>query len=64
MDDIDHELISLLSTKIGMPMEDHSTLALTVGSRSDGEQIAAVDELAIVSTKIEKLAAAVQSIAE
>lgn len=64
MDDIDHKLISLLCTKIGMLMEDHSTLALTVGSKSEGGQKAAVDELAVASSKIARLAAAAQSIAE
>ncbi|MEM7701745.1 MAG: hypothetical protein AAF251_07385 [Pseudomonadota bacterium] len=64
MDDINRELINLLCTKIGMLMEDHSTPALTVGSQREGEQKAAVDELAGASTKIMKLAAAAQSIAE
>ena len=64
MDDIDQELISLLCTKIGMLMEDHSTLALTVGGQVDGEQNAAIDELSAASTKIAALAAAAQSIAE
>jgi hypothetical protein len=64
MDDIDRELINLLCTKIGMLMEDHSSLALTVGSQSEGEQNAAVDELTEASAKISKLTAAAQSIAE
>lgn len=64
MDDIDRELISLLCTKIGMLMEDHSILALTVGCQSKGKQRSEIDELAIASTKIAKLAAAAQSIAE
>ena len=64
MDDIDRELISLLCTKIGMLMEDHSSVALMVGSQSDGEQKAAIDELAVASSKIAKLAVAAQSIAE
>jgi hypothetical protein len=64
MDDIDQELINLLCTKIGMLMEDNSTLALTVGSQIDGEQKASIDELAVASYKIERLAAAAQSIAE
>jgi hypothetical protein len=64
MDDIDHELISLLCTKIGMLMEDHSALALTLGAQSQGEQNTAIDELAHASTKIAKLVAATQSIAE
>ena len=38
MDNIDQELISLICTKIGMLMEDHSAQALMVGSRSDDEQ--------------------------
>lgn len=64
MDDIDRELISLLFTKIGMLMEDHSILALTAGSQSDGEQKATLNGLTRASTKIEKLTAAAQSIAE
>lgn len=64
MDDIDQELISLLCTKIGMLMEDHSILALTVGSQIDGNQNVVIDELSAASTKIAKLAAAAQSIAE
>ncbi|WP_379552471.1 hypothetical protein [Qipengyuania sp. DGS5-3] len=64
MDNIDQELISLLCAKIGMLMEDHSTLALTACSQSDGEQRAAIDELAVASYKIARLAAAAQSIAE
>ncbi len=61
---MDRELTSLLCTKIDMLMEDHSAFALTVGSQSDGEQKAAADELAEASTKISKLVAAAQSIAE
>ena len=38
MDNIDQKLISLICTKIGMLMEDHSAQALMVGSRSDDEQ--------------------------
>jgi hypothetical protein len=64
MDDIDRELISLLCTKIGMLMEDYSSLALTVGSKSEGGQKTAVDELTHATTKIARLTAAAQSIAE
>ena len=64
MDDIDRELVSLLCTKIGMLMEDHSARALTVSNLSDDELRFEIDELAIASTKIAKLAAAAQSIAE
>ena len=64
MDDIDRDLINLLCTKIGMLMEDHSSLALTVGGQSDGEQKADIDELTEASKKIAKLAAAAQSVAE
>ena len=64
MHDIDQELISLLSTKVGMLMEDHTTSALTVGSQSHDQQKAVIDELVDASTKIAKLAAAAQSIVE
>ena len=64
MEDIDRELISLLCTKIGMLMEDHSTLALTVCSQPDDEQKVAIDQLTAASTKIVKLTAAAQSVAE
>ncbi len=64
MDDIDRELISLLCTKVGMLMEDHSALALTIGGSLGDERKAAINELANVSTKIATLAAAAQSIAQ
>ncbi|KWV91754.1 hypothetical protein [Erythrobacter sp. YT30] len=64
MDDIDRELLDLLCTKIGMLMEDHSAGALTVGAQSEGGQKAATDELVHAVNRIEKLAAAAQSIAE
>jgi len=64
MDEIDRELINLLCTKIGMLMEDHATSALTVASLPTGQQKAAIDALAVASTTITNLAAAVQSIAE
>lgn len=64
MDDNKRELMSLLCTKIGMLMKDYSTPALTVGNQSDGEQKVVVDELAEASTKISKLVAADQSIAD
>lgn len=64
MHDIDQELISLLSTKIGMLMEDHATSALTIGSLSADRQKAAIDTLAAASKTITKLADAAQSISE
>ena len=64
MDDIDRELISLLCTKIAILMEDHIILALTAGSQSYSEQKATLNKLTRASTKIEKLTAAAQSIAE
>jgi len=64
MDEIDRELISLLSTKIGMLMEDHATAALTVASLPTDQQKAAIDGLADASTTIAYLAAAARSIAE
>ncbi|MBV7258983.1 hypothetical protein [Erythrobacter crassostreae] len=64
MDEIDRELINLLSTKIGMLMEDHATIALTAGSLPTDQQKAAIDALAVASTKITNLAAAAQSVAE
>lgn len=64
MDNIDRELINLLGTKIGMLMEDHSALALTLGAQSHDEQKVTIDKLATASMKITKLAAAAQSIAE
>jgi hypothetical protein len=64
MDDIDQELISLLSTKIGMLMEDHATGALTIRSLSADRQKAAIDALSAASKTITKLADAAQSISE
>ena len=64
MDDVDRELISLLCTKIGMLMEDCSTLALTVYSQPYAEQKEAIEELAHASTIIANLTAAARSIAE
>lgn len=64
MDDIDRELVNLLCTKIGMLMEDRSALALTINARSDDEKRAVINELACVSSKIAKLAAAAQSIGD
>ena len=64
MDDIDRELVSLLCTKVGMLMEDHSVVALTIGSKSGDEQRIAIEELARTSTIIETLVASAQSIVE
>lgn len=64
MDDIDRELISLLGTKIGILIEDHSALALTVGSLPEDQQTVEVAALVDASGKIVGLAAAVQSILE
>lgn len=40
MDDIDRQLLDLLCTKIGIVMEDHSALALTAVSQSEGGKVA------------------------
>ena len=64
MDDIDQELIRLLSTKIGMLMEDHSARALTGGGKSGDEQKEALVELGQASDKIHALVAAVRSVSE
>lgn len=64
MDDIDNELVSLPCTKVGMLMGDHSAIALTIGGLKKDEQKKAINELAHSVTKIAKLAAAAQSIAE
>ncbi|MEM7689525.1 MAG: hypothetical protein AAF291_10935 [Pseudomonadota bacterium] len=63
MTEIDRERISLLCTKIGMLMEDHSARALMVGGQSEDQDKSVVDELADASTKIARLSAAAQSIA-
>jgi len=62
MNDIDTELITLLCTKAGMLMEDHSALALTVGSKAADEQKAALEELAQIAAKLSAIIAAAQSI--
>lgn len=64
MEEIDRELIALLCTKAGMLMEDHSTMVLTMGSKTADEQKLALRELPDAAEKIRKLAAAAQSIAE
>lgn len=64
MDDIDRELINLLCTKVGMLMEDHSALALTLSGLAVDKRRTAIKELASASTTIEKLTAAAQAIAE
>lgn len=64
MDDIDRELVSLLFTKVGMLMEDYSTLALTIGGLSVDKRRIAINELAHSSRKIAALTAAAQAIAE
>lgn len=64
MDEIDRELISLLCTKIGMLMEDHSARALTVGSLPEDQQMTEVAALSETITKIARLTAAARSIAE
>ncbi|MEL6709478.1 MAG: hypothetical protein AAFP79_14470 [Pseudomonadota bacterium] len=64
MDDIDQELISLLSTKVGMLMEDHATSALTIRSLPADRQKAVLAELAAASNTISKLADAAQSISD
>jgi|GEM_PF-3787747 len=64
MDDIDRELISLLSTKIGMLMEDHSALALTIGSELEDEQANRMATLDQAAEKIGALVAAAHSISD
>lgn len=64
MDDIDRELICMLTTNVGMLMEDHSALALTMGSKSAEEQQAAMKELAVAAKTIAGLSSAAQSISE
>lgn len=64
MDEIDSELIALLSTKIGKLMEDHATTALKIGSQPNHEQKAVVDALADASTKIAKLVEAARTISD
>ncbi|MEO1731146.1 MAG: hypothetical protein AAFR64_10445 [Pseudomonadota bacterium] len=64
MHEIDQELISLLSAKVGMLMEDRATGALTIGSLSAERQKAAIDTLAAASKTITKLADAAQSISK
>lgn len=64
MEDIDTELITLLCTKAGMLMEDHSALALTVGSEAADEQRAALRELAQTAEKLNAVIAAAQSLSE
>ena len=64
MDDIDRELINLLCTKIGMLMEDHSGLALTLGRSPPEEQSDSLVKLDQAAQKIRALVAAARSIAE
>lgn len=64
MEDIDHELINLLCTEVGMLMEDHSAQALTVGSQSIDEREKVLDELSSAVAKIEVLIVAAKSISE
>lgn len=64
MDDIDQELISLLSTKIGMLMEDHNGLALTLGSKPEDEQTHSLARLDQAAQKFSALVTAARSISE
>jgi len=64
MDDIDKELISLLGTKVGMLMEDHSARALFLASSSMEDQKVVLRGLDQASNEIQALVAAARSIAE
>lgn len=64
MDEIDRELLSLLSTKIGMLMEDYSVKAIFLATADEEKQRAGIPELAKASNKIEVLVVAAQSIVE
>ena len=64
MDDIDRELINLLGTKIGMLMEDHGDLALTLGSKPEDEHADSLAKLDQAAQKISAMVTAARSIAE
>ena len=64
LDDIDAELFELLSTKIGMMVEDHGALVLIVGSEVADEPKTALQELAQTADKLNVIIAAAQSLVE
>jgi hypothetical protein len=64
MEEIDRQLIDLLSTKIRMLMEDHVRAALAIGKEQPGAQAASLQELAQISEQIKVLIEAAQLIAE
>ena len=63
MEEIDRELLKLLTTKIGMLMEDRSSQALFLGAEGDDEHTEALNEVANAAEKINALARAAQLIA-
>ena len=62
MDDETTEIVAQLCTRIGMIMEDTSSIALMIGGLSQEERLAAIAELDVAADKISALTNAVRAL--